>query len=281
MKRFGVVCLALAGAVGCKSRTPAAVPNAAASSIALPAGTQTLSVAVGRGTLTTPESAPPGWVQLQVAPTDSASHVVAAFALPRGVEPATFVAALNTEIATPLGAEALGGSETTSSNAIIAIDSGRVLIGCLSRDAAGKRHAASGEWKVVSVGSRSPLPPPPNDVKVDVALNNFAFTTASHWPAGAQLIQVRNTGTQDHHMMLARLHPGANLGDFMNAKEGTVVTEAPIGVSRISPVHSALLPVTLQPGHYVLYCLITDPASKKQHIELGMMKEIVVDAPAA
>lgn len=272
--------LALLAVAACESKPPATVATSSSAAVTLPAGTQSLTIAVGRGSLTAPESAAPGWTQLHVESTDSASHVIAAFALPRGVDPARFVAALDKEIATPLGAQALGGAETLSSQTIIAADSGRILIGCLSRDASGKRHVVSGEWKIVTVASRAPLPPLPADVKIDVALNNFAFTTPSRWPAGSQLIQVRNTGTQDHHMVLARLHPGANLGDFANAKEGASVTDAPVGVSRISPSHSALLPVTLQPGHYVLYCLITDPETKKQHLELGMMKEVVVDVPA-
>jgi hypothetical protein len=37
----------------------------------------------------------------------------------------------------------------------------------------------------------------------------------------------------------------------------------------------------LQPGDYVLSCLVTDPRTGKQHIELGMLKLVHVVADTA
>ncbi|MEO7965628.1 MAG: hypothetical protein ABIT38_17095, partial [Gemmatimonadaceae bacterium] len=115
-------------------------------------------------------------------------------------------------------------------------------------------------------------------VKIDVALGDFAFLTPAHWPAGAQLVQVRNTGDADHLMLIAHLHPGATMRDFVDTETPAKVADPAIGVSRMSAGKTAFLPMHLVPGHYVLYCLIKDPATKKSHMELGMMREIEVDA---
>ena len=49
------------------------------------------------------------------------------------------------------------------------------------------------------------------------------------------------------------------------------------GVARMGPRMSAYLPVTLPPGEYVLNCLVSDPATGKMHIELGMVRSIIVE----
>jgi hypothetical protein len=247
----------------------------------LPRGLQSLSFRASKGAMEGPDAAAAGWAQLHQE-VGEARHILVAFTLPRGVEPAVFAAALDTAVATPLGAAALGGSETPASDAIIELESGRVLVGCMSRDSAGIRHASQGEWHVVNVRAR-PSPAAmlaPSNVKIDVALGDFAFITAPRWPSGSQLVQVRNTGREDHLMLIARLHPGATMLDFFAAEGTNRVADPAIGISRMSAGRTGFLPMNLQPGRYVLYCLITDPATKKSHVDLGMLREIEVAATA-
>ena len=47
-------------------------------------------------------------------------------------------------------------------------------------------------------------------------------------------------------------------------------------MARLGPGAIAYLPVELSPGEYVLYCLVSDPATGRPHIELGMFRSIQV-----
>lgn len=91
------------------------------------------------------------------------------------------------------------------------------------------------------------------------------------------MLRVSNQGRQDHQLRLVRLHAGATLNDFMSAADPDSISTAIAGVSRIGPGAMAYLPVRLPAGSYIAYCLISDPASHKLHVELGMLRLIQVE----
>jgi hypothetical protein len=90
------------------------------------------------------------------------------------------------------------------------------------------------------------------------------------------MLRVENAGTQDHQLRLARLRSGASLQDWMKAPNPGLLAQAVAGVARMGPGAVAYLPVELSAGSYVAYCLVTDPASGREHVLMGMLRAIHV-----
>jgi hypothetical protein len=106
---------------------------------------------------------------------------------------------------------------------------------------------------------------------------DFAYVGPEAWQGGPQMLRVINRGAQDHQLRLARLRPGASIQDWMGAEDPGTVAEDVAGVARAGPGTVTYLPVDLAAGHYVLYCLVSDPASRAPHVMMGMFKEIEVN----
>ena len=106
---------------------------------------------------------------------------------------------------------------------------------------------------------------------------DFAYMGPDRWPAGSHMLRIENGGAQDHQLRLIRLRPGSTLQDWVKApapgRHGVPVA----GVARLSPGSVAFLPVDLERGTYVLNCLVTDVVSGRQHVSLGMFREIHVE----
>ena len=104
-------------------------------------------------------------------------------------------------------------------------------------------------------------------------LVDFAYVAPDTLPAGIHMLRVENGGRQDHQLRLARLRTGASIRDWMNEPGSG---QAVAGVARMGPGAVAFLPVALAAGSYVAYCLVTDPASGREHALMGMFKAIQV-----
>ena len=226
-----------------------------------------------------PDSIGPGWTHVRVE-EDGKGHILVLFRL-SGSAPdlGAFLTALDTAAATPRGATALGGPEVgDTGEVVLQLTPGRYLFGCVRRAQNGHRHASLGETKVllvtggpVAAGRTSP-PASTGELK----LVDFAYLGPDTLPAGAHMLRVENAGTQDHQLRLARLRTGASVQDWMKAPNPNLVAPAVAGVARMGPGAVAYLPVELSVGTYVAYCLVTDPASGREHIQMGMLRTIQV-----
>lgn len=209
-------------------------------------------------------------------------HNIVLYQLPDDADVATLLGVIDTAESTPAPLRALGGPEGVTGSSVPDVtfhllDPGKYLIGCSMRGESGHRHLSEGEWQQLVV-----LPAPAGSsptaivATIDVGLADFAFVTPEEWPAGQQLLAVHNSGTQDHLMLIDRLYPGRTLADYIVAEDTVIVSDALGGVARIGPGETAYYPMVLAPGTYVLTCLIADPATRLQHVEMGMMRSIVV-----
>lgn len=241
-----------------------------------------VQVAIRLGSVTGPDSILPGWSRLRVE-EDGGGHILVVFRLPEtatAAEVAAFLAALDTAPATPKPGVALGGPEVgNSGDVVIQFTPGRYVLGCVRRGAQGHRHASTGEAKVVVVPNlpvRADRAAPPTATQ-QIRLVDFAYVGPDRWPAGTHMLRVENGGAQEHQLRLARMRPGSSLQDWMTAEEPGTVATVVAGVARMGSGAVAYLPVELQAGTYVAYCLITDPATGKEHVQMGMFRAIQVE----
>jgi hypothetical protein len=240
-----------------------------------------LLVAVRNGAITAPDSITPGWTRVRVE-EDGAGHIVVIFRLPEkttAAEVEAWIRALDTGRATPKPAIAMGGPEVgDTGEVVVELPPGRYLLACVRQSPGGHRHATTGETKTLIVSRRSAARAGDAPRATErIRAVDFAYVGPDRWPAGRHLLRFENTGTQDHQLRLIRLRPGSTLQDWVKAsapgRHGVPVA----GIARMSPRAVALLPVDLEPGVYVLSCLVADTATGQPHMALGMFREIHVE----
>ncbi len=258
--------------------TPAETPATVAA--------DSLVVRVADSRMVSPARVKSGWRAMRLE-GETNRHNLVAFRIDDTMDPAAFIAALDSTKTTPVGGVALGGPEGAAVGSLVMVQlpPGRLLVTCLSRGDDKHRHGARGEWALViadsSAATSNAGPPLARDLNgVVVSLRDFAYVVPTPWRSGKRTLELRNDGRADHLILIERLRPGKSLLDWMTSDDSVTVSDPVTGVARLGPGQSALLQVELSPGRYVLSCLIGDPISGKSHAELGMLREIeVVAAP--
>jgi hypothetical protein len=243
------------------------------------AGEPVFAVSIKGGAISAPDSAAPGWTRLRVD-EDGAGHILVAFRLPDGLSDSavtSLMLALDTVPATPAPALAMGGPEVgDTGEVIIELTPGRYLLGCVIRGEDGHRHLVTGESRLLTVSGFATAGRDSAPVMTqEVGMVDFAYVGPERWAAGTHMLRVDNRGQQEHQFRLARLAPGSTLQQWLESERETGTPVA--GVSRMGPGGVAYLPVSLAPGTYVAHCLITDPASGRPHVLMGMVRAITVE----
>ncbi|MBC8088226.1 MAG: hypothetical protein H7Z40_13240 [Phycisphaerae bacterium] len=284
MKQIALACMVCGIAISCRSdKAPPSSSNAAADSLGAisVAVDSVLTTRVSAGSITAPRAVNAGWRKFTVERADSANHILVAFQLDPELSTAKFVALLDSLPGTPAGAVGLGGPEGRATDEVLVrFPAGRVVVACVSRGEDGHRHASKGELAEVEVRPAVVTSitdsTPPDSTVFDIPMSDFAFTGPDRIPASTRHLRVRNRGQQAHQLRIARLKSGNTLADWMKNPEAASETTADFGMARLGPLREAYVALTLQKGDYVFYCLVTDPKSKMQHVELGMLKNISV-----
>lgn len=136
---------------------------------------------------------------------------------------------------------------------------------------AGTRWLVDGE-------TRLPVDPPTDATTVEVGMVENRFTLTPRTVAGPDLVLAgRNTGQEDHEMLVLRLDRGVRI-DTLLTQPGP---RLPPGVTFIGELTVAaggqgdLVLVGLAPGSYILVCLLPD-ASGTPHLALGMKARLRV-----
>jgi len=239
----------------------------------------TLTVTVAGGAISAPDSVRASWTRLRVE-EDGQGHLVELFRIPGELPDAAVAAlraAMDTAHATPRGMVAVGSPEVgDTGEVVLRLTPGRYLLGCVRRGTDGHRHLAGGEWKTIDViagdaDAREPV------ATQEVGMGDFAFSGPGAWRPGRQMVAVVNRGRQDHQLRIDRLHPGVTLQSWLAAAETASVSTPVAGAARMGPGLTVYLPLTLERGEYVFYCLIPDPASGKPHVMLGMVRGLKVE----
>lgn len=127
---------------------------------------------------------------------------------------------------------------------------------------------------------------PPQPQALSVEGKDFAFNAPDTVPAGITTITFKNTGKQDHHIILTRLEQGKTMADFQRAlpqmeKEGIPSWLTFVGGSGgVAAGGTSNTTQALSPGTYALLCLLPDPADGAPHVAKGMVKPLTVTGSA-
>jgi hypothetical protein len=267
-----LLCLA---AAGCDSAPREAVAGDPPGPVALPA----LPVSATGPRLETRDTIPAGWYRVRFSQDSAgAGQNLVLFSVGDSLDLAVFAGVIDTAVATPAGVVARGGSESPAprdtSSVILRLEPGRYVWTSLTRAPNRHRHVANGVWRELRV-----LPPADTaagpEPTIVVRLVDHAFAGAETWPSGLQRIGLVNEGKADHLFYLRRMKGDHTLAQLMEGNPGEL-SEPLGGVTRLGPGQSAQFEIALTPGRYVLSCLITDPATDKLHVELGMLRLVTV-----
>ncbi len=144
------------------------------------------------------------------------------------------------------------------------------------------RRGAEGSFEVTGDTSGAQLPATPAQITAkELAPTDYRFE-ASGFKAGTNQITFTNTGAQLHHVILAKLNPGATLDkvvQFFSTQKGQPPVD--FDASEVTAVLDAggkqVETIQLQSGSYALMCFLTDRAGSPPHvIKAKMIQEVKV-----
>ena len=132
--------------------------------------------------------------------------------------------------------------------------------------------------------SRSAASASESDVVVVVA-HDFAFDLPASISAGLTTFELRNRGTQGHHLEIVRLDSGKTAGDAVAAliKAGRGPRPAWLhaigGPNAAMPGDKTNATLVLGPGSYLAFCEVPGPTAMRHYMK-GMVKPFTVTLPA-
>lgn len=154
---------------------------------------------------------------------------------------------------------------------------------CFIPNAEGVPHLALGMIGVVQVvGEPTATPEPTADI--EVRMFDFNYSIPATITSGLHTWKIVNDGPQLHEMTVLKLNEGASVDDFMAAMAGgpgALPGEAIGGAQGLNTGYASYIDYDLEAGTYVAYCMVSDPASGRPHLVLGMFAPFVVAEAAA
>ena len=141
-------------------------------------------------------------------------------------------------------------------------------------------HLAKGmiaDFEVTAAAGQAVVPEPKADQ--EVKLLDFSFVLPQTIKPGKQIWKVSNIGQQPHEMMLLKLGAGKTLDDalaFMKNPTGAPPFADVGGYQAVNPSVTGWLSLDLAAGNYIAICHVPDPASHKEHADLGMLLPFTV-----
>ncbi len=156
---------------------------------------------------------------------------------------------------------------------------GQYAVLCLIPDDQGVTHLAKGMVAPLTVTGDMPPNQPEPVADGTVTLRDFSFVLPDAIKPGPQTWKIVNEGQQPHEIGLIKLAAGKTLEDVIasyQAGHGERPYEPAGGFQSIDSGERGWLHLTLEPGVYVAYCDVPDPASGTPHHQLGMVQSFMV-----
>jgi uncharacterized cupredoxin-like copper-binding protein len=114
---------------------------------------------------------------------------------------------------------------------------------------------------------------------------DYGLTAPESVPAGRTRIEVMNHGAEPHQAALVRLEPGRTQGEYLGAVASGLEAASKIGKfvagpNGASPGGTSEVVADLEPGRYLILCLIPSPDGTP-HVVKGMIRELEVTGSAS
>lgn len=128
----------------------------------------------------------------------------------------------------------------------------------------------------------TPAPSPANEVVV--VATDFRFEAPASVDAGLVNFRLFNRGRELHHLLVIRIDRMAKtseIAELLKANDWNVPwMHALGGPESVAPGGVSSASMVLEPGRYVLACVVSSPSTHRQHFMDGMIRELlVVKAP--
>lgn len=233
---------------------------------------------------------PSGLTRFRLVNHGQEGHHMVVFHLPDTMSIATFHRLMAGGAASRNGIESLGGPEghdgplqdstvilpTVDDRVVMWLDPGRYMLACMIPVHGGDDfHIDRGMFHPLSVRKSGVARAEP-DFDAVVTMQDHSFDLSAPLRPGRRTVKIVNTGTQEHNLLLDRLHPGRTREDYFSAPEWVGVADYQGGIARMSPGRTAYLDVDIEPGAHIMTCVTRDPTSGRGHWELGMVLEFQV-----
>jgi hypothetical protein len=232
-----------------------------------------------------PDTLRSGPTTIRMVNAGPSRHHVQLYRLPEGRSIAEALAALPSSEPLPSWFVPVGGPEgahdlTRESVVTLNLDPGLYLLACRFATS-GVLHFAKGMVRpLVVVRNERPdtidLPEP----DVTVTLYDYGFEVSGPIRAGRRLIRVVNQGPHEHQLSLARLADGKGLADVIAdyaTEADDHVYDVLGGTAGLAPGTSNIVEFDLASGPHVLLCVVPDPKTGRDHVQYGMLKEVIVE----
>lgn len=228
-----------------------------------------------------PASATAGWTAVTLQNNGRMPHIMPMFRIEGTRTQAEIQAALmapeNNTWAVPVGGV---GFATPFSNGTVLLNltPGTYVMACFFDG-----HHTQGMWRTLNVtaapANATPAVAPTANHTIE--MHDFGYNLSGNFTAGTYVVAFLNNGTQPHEAPLVRLNANTTLQQFLAAIEnpqGPPPGAGVGGVNVLAPGMTAYAIVDFAAGDYGLVCFVTDPASHKPHVALGMARQFSVGA---
>jgi hypothetical protein len=281
-----VLILLAVSLTGCGKSKKSSSSSSGSTTTAVPAAVTTMDITAKEYTFDAPNNVAEGYVKVNLTAAGKEDHQAQFLRLKDGKTLQDFGAAAQAD---PSGLQPLtltdGGAGLnaikagTSATGVSKLRAGNWLMVCFVPAPDGIPHIAKGMVRPFVV-----TPPPSSatapTATATVTAKNFAFTLPT-FKSGKSTIAFKNTATdQVHEMTIIKMAAGKTVADakafFTAPPTGPPPFESAGGPPGIGPGDTAWAEVDLTPGTYVALCHVPDPATKKEHLALGMIQEFKV-----
>ena len=229
-----------------------------------------------------PDEIKGGWVKLTVTNEGQEGHHIQLIKLSDGKTVEDLNAALTADGENyPAWAMPYGGPNAPDPGGRVAtilfLEAGNYAMIDIIPNAEGRPHFQDGLIKALTVTEPSGIMPGEPLPDVTVELNDFNFKLSGSLAAGEQSIRFVNAGKQVHEAYLVKLDEGKTAQDYLDAASGTLPPAVAVGgITGVVSGDAQYIRVTLEPGHYAMFCFLPDPTSHAPHFVVGMIQEFTI-----
>ncbi|HET6725420.1 MAG TPA: hypothetical protein VFH85_05390 [Gammaproteobacteria bacterium] len=250
-----------------------------------PPGSHLVTIVAHEYGFSMPDSIPAGLTTFLLKDEGQQEHHMEVVRLDDGKTIADAMAVFaNPHAPPPKWMHAVGGPNTPmpneESNATLVLQPGHYVVFCIIPAPDGKPHVAHGMIRPFTVTPSKAAPAPLPKADMTIALKDYDFVLSRPITAGNHVIEVTNTSTQPHELVITRFPPGMGNRDLEAWGHDPHGKPAPGyamgGVTSIPPGAHVVIQVDFKPGRYGLLCFVPDAKDGKPHFMHGMQTEFVV-----